>query len=131
MANSPGTQARLSIRSTSQGSKRLRRVETSKVSNGASTEAVNAVGEDSPIGFVRKPGAKTISLSVYEEQGKPEVDWEALEDSQEVFAMAREVVGGRRTQYPQCVVSKTEPDDDAEGKHMLSVEIVATTRKPL
>lgn len=131
MANALATQARVSIASASQGNKRLRRVKSSKVGRSSSTEAQTAMGEDDPVGFTRKPGANTITLSVLEEQGKPEVDWEALEDSQEVFAITREIVGGRRTQFPFCVVSKTEPDDDDEGKHMLDVEIVALQRKRL
>jgi len=131
MANAPGTQARISIRSTSQGSKRLRRVESSKVSDGSSTDTVNAIGEDDPIGFVRKPGNRTISLSVYEEQGKPEVDWRFLRTSQEGFSLTREIVGGNRTQYPECRVSKVDPSSDADGKHMLDVEIIALGEKPL
>ena len=66
MANSPGTQARISIRSATQGAKRLKRVSDSKVSDGSSTDTVNAIGEDEPIGFIRKPGNRTISLTVYE-----------------------------------------------------------------
>lgn len=131
MANSLGTQARISISSVTQGNKRLRRCKSSKVSDGASTEAQTAMGEDDPVGFIRKPGAKTITLSILEEQGKPEVDWDALVDSQEVFSLTREIVGGRRTQYPFCVASKAEPDDDDEGKHMVEVEIVALRRKAL
>lgn len=131
MANSPATQARISIRSTSQGAKRLKRVSDSKVADGSSTETVNAVGEDEPIGFTRKPGGKTIALTVYEEQGKPEVDWRALRDSQEEFAITREIVGGARQQFPVCRVSKVDPSSDAEGKHMLDVEIVGLREKPL
>lgn len=131
MANSPGTQARWNIRSTSQGAKRLRRVSDSKMTDNSSTDTVNAVGEDEPIGFIRKPGNRTISLTVYEEQGTPEVDWRALRTSQEEFSLTREVVGGNRTQYPVCRVSKIDPSSDAEGKHMIDVEIVALGEKPL
>lgn len=131
MANSPATQARISIRSTSQGAKRLKRVSDSKVTDGSSTDTVNAVGEDEPIGFTRKPGNRAISLTVYEEQGQPEVDWRALRTSQEEFSITREIVGGNRTQYPVCRVSKVDPSSDADGKHMLDVEIIALGEKPL
>src|SRR5262250_2900911 len=122
MANAVATQARITISSTSQGNVRLRRCKSSKVSDGAKTEAVTAMGEDDPVGFIDKPGPKTISLSIYQEQGKPEVDYDFLKSSKEVFAMVREIVGGKRYQYTSCRVSTVEPDDDDEGKHMLSVE---------
>src|SRR5690349_8201048 len=117
MANAIATQARLTISSATQGNVRLRRVESSKVSDDAKTEAVTAVGEDDPIGFRDSPGAKTITLSVYEEQGTPEVDYRRLKVSKEVFALTREIVGGKRFQYPVCRVSKAEPSSDNDGKH--------------
>lgn len=125
------TQARVSIASVTQGNKRLRRCKDSKVSRGGSTETQTAMGEDFPVGFIRKPGGDTISLSILQEQGKPEVDWEALEDSQEIFSLTREIVGGLRTQYPFCVVSKVEPEDDDSGKHMFNVDVVTLQRKRL
>lgn len=125
------TQARWKISSATQGNKRLKLVKSSKVSVGGSTETQTSMGEDAPVGFIRKPGGHTITLSVLQQQGSPEVEWELLEDTQEVFALTREPVGARRKQYPFCVVSKVEPDDDDEGKHMLEVEIVALERKGL
>ena len=59
------------------------------------------------------------------------MDWRALRTSQEEFAITREIVGGNRTQYPVCRVSKVDPNSDADGKHMLDVEVVALGEKPL
>ena len=125
------TQVRLNISSTSQGNKRLRAVKSSKVADGSKTTAQTALGEDDPVGFTDAPGPKTITLSVYQEQGKPEVDYDFLKTSKEVFAMTRAIVNGKRYQFPECRVSSVEPDDDSEGSHMLSVEIIALRMKPL
>jgi len=131
MANAVATQARVTVSSASQGNVRLRRCKSSKVSDGAKTQAVTAMGEDDPVGFIDSPGAQTISLEVYQEQGRPEIDYYRLKATREFFSMTREIVGGLRYQYPACRVSTVEPDDDDEGKHMLSVEIIALSQKPL
>lgn len=125
------TQVRLTISSASQGNKRLRACKSSKVSDGAKTTAVTALGEDDPIGYADAPGAKTIALSVYQEQGTPEVDYDTLKITKEVFTLTRAIVGGKRYQFTGCRVSSVEPDDDNEGSHMLSVEIVALRMRPL
>jgi hypothetical protein len=61
------TQTRITISSVTQGNVRLRRCKSSKVNDGAKTTAATAMGEDDPVGFVDAPGAKTITLEVYEE----------------------------------------------------------------
>lgn len=127
-----GTQARITIDSPSQGNVRLRYNKSSKVSDGASAEAKNAMGSDVPVGFIFKPGAKTITLEIFQQQGvKPECDFVAMRDARELFSMTREIVGGAETQYLPCVVSKIDEDDDEEGGHMLSVEIIALEALPL
>lgn len=131
MAGPIGTQSRWTLNSTSQGNIRLRRVEDYKISDGASTEAVNAVGEDDPVGFRDKPGAQTITFTVYQEQGKPEVDYHALKRNKEQFTLTQEIVNGGQFQYRPCRVSKIDPSGDNEGKHMFDVEIVALSKKPL
>lgn len=130
MGSPVASQARVWI-NCSQGNVRLKRCKDSKVADGASVEAVNALGEDDPVGAIDKPGAKTISLSIYQEQGTPELDYHALKDAREWFSVTRAIVNGKREQFPMCRVSKIDTDDDAEGSHMYSVEIIALTRKPL
>lgn len=128
----PASQSRWNLSSASQGNKRLRRVESSKVSSDASREAVTAQGEDKPIGTVFKPGAITISFTVFEEEGTPEIDYRKLFISGERFSLTREIVKGKAYQYVDCQVSKRpEPDGDNGGKHMFSVEIVAMDELPL
>ena len=56
MANALATQATITINSVSQGTVRLKRCKSSKVSDGAKTEAVTAMGEDDPVGFRDAPG---------------------------------------------------------------------------
>jgi hypothetical protein len=93
---------------------------------------MTAQGEDIPIGTVFSPGADTISFDVYTERGTPEVDYLALFKSGELFTLTREIAGGKSYQYVDCVVSKKpEPDDDNQGKHTFSVEILAMDELPL
>lgn len=115
----------------SQGSKQLRRMKTYDVSDESSVETRNAVGSDFPIGFVDKPGGKTITFEYYSERPKPEIDWRKLRDARETFSLTRQIVGGQRVQYPECRVSKVGPSGDDEGEHMISVEIVALGEKNL
>ena len=119
------------INSASQGSKTLTRVKDYDVSDESSVETRNAVGFNDPVGFVDKPGGKTITLEVYLEKTKPEVDYIRLQVLKETFSLTQQVVGGARYQYPVCRVSKVSPKGDADGEHMVSVEIVALGVKPL
>jgi hypothetical protein len=127
-----GTQARITIDSPSQGNVRLRFNKSSKVVDGATAEAKNAMGSDVPVGFIFKPGAQTITLEVYVQQGvKPECDFKEMKRNREIFSMVREIVGGQETQYLPCVVSKVDEDDDEEGGHMQQVEIIGLEQLPL
>lgn len=128
----PASQSRWILSSPSQGNKRLRRVESSKVSSDAARTAVTAQGEDKPIGTVFAPGAITVSFTVFEEEGTPEIDYRKLFRSGERFALTREIVKGKSYQYVDCQVSKLpEPDGDNAGKHMFSVEMLAMDELPL
>lgn len=131
MAGALGTQSRWTLDSASQGNVRLRRVKSSKTSDGASVEAKNAVGEDFPVGFIDKPGAKTITFEVFAQRGKAEADFRALRDNKEEFGLYKKIVGGPGYHYPICRVSKIDDDDDDEGGHMFSVEIVALREEKL
>ncbi len=130
MAGPIGTQARWTVTS-SQGTVRLRRMFDYKVSHGGSVEAQNAVGEDDPVGWVDKPGPRDITFEVYQEQGKPEVDYDKLLETKEVIQLTQEIVGGLSFQYPAARVSKKDEAGDKDGKHTFTVEISALTRKRL
>lgn len=130
MANDLGTRTRLRIK-CSQGNKRLRRVKDVKVAHGAGLDAQNALGEDAPIGWVDKPGPRTLTLSVYDEVGNPEIDYDLLWATKEQFVVEAEVVGGQEWQFIPCRVAKVDRDADADGKVMKTVEIVALDMKPL
>lgn len=125
MAAEIATQSVWSINSRSQGSKQLKMLKSYDVSDESSVETRNAVGSNRPVGFVDKPGGVSIGFEYYSERPKPEVDWRYLRDSKEVFPLTRQIVGGRRIQYPECRVSKVSPKGDEEGEHMESVEIVS------
>ena len=120
------------LNSSSQGNKKLRRVQTWDVASDASKEAKNEVGSSVPVAFMRKPGAKTITFEILETKGsKPECDWDYLEEADEVFSLTKQVVGGRRTQYPECQVSKVTYNGDSDGKASYTVEIIALRRKAM
>jgi hypothetical protein len=115
---------------SSAGNVRLRRVKSCDVSDGRSTEAVNAVGSDAPIGFRDKPGAMSLTLEVYDEPA-PEVDYFALKLAREEFDFVIQDDGGKRQQFIPCRVSKIDRSKNDEGEHMLSVEIIALEVKEL
>lgn len=131
MAGNLGEEALVTIDSITQGHKTLEYCKSSKVADGQSREPKNALGGfGRPVGTVRKPGALTITLDVFAQQGTPEVDWWALQDSGEVFGIFREIVGGRETHYPQVQVSKVDEDDDGDNAdHMITVELLALDRE--
>jgi hypothetical protein len=125
----PASKSRWIINSATQGNKRLRRVESSKVSTDSGRETVTAQGEDTPIGHIKKVGGISISFTVYEEEGIPEADYRRLNDLDEWFTLDRQIVNGYAYQYGGCQVSKVEPSGDNGGKNMFDVEIVALTEK--
>lgn len=126
-----GQKARITIDSITQGNVRMKTCKSSKVSDGRSVDTKNSMSEDDPVGFVIKPGAQTLTLDVFALQGDPEVDFFALKDASEVFGVFREIVGGAEAHYPACMVSKIDEDDDEDGNHMLSVEIIGLSREPM
>lgn len=128
----PASQSRWEISSPSQGNKRLRRVQSSSVSSDAKREALTAQGEDVPIGTFFSPGADKISLTVFVEQGTPEVDYLKLFKSGEYFLMTRRIVGGKSYQYVDCqVASKPAISGDSQGSHTFTVELIAMDELPL
>lgn len=128
MANDIASQATWQINSSARagGNKRLLRLTSWEVSDESSKEAVNEVGSSNPVGFKRTPGAKTITLEFRQTKGaKPDVDWDYLAESDEVFSLTKQVRGGRRTQYPEVEVSKVDYSGDDEGEITYSVELIA------
>lgn len=112
------------------GNVRLTKVKSCEVSDGRSTEAVNAIGSDAPIGFRDKPGAQTLTLEVYDETD-PEVDYYKLKRDREEFDFVIQDDNGKRQQFLPCRVSKIDRSKSDEGEHMLSVEIIALQPKDL
>ena len=134
MANDIATRAVWNINCSPRagGSKQLRRMVDASVEGGGSVEAVNEVGGAEPVGFTITPGPKTITLNFRERKGaKPEVDWDYLDVSKEVFSLTRQVVGGRRTQFAECMVSSKSDEDSDQGEITYTVEIVGLAGKPM
>lgn len=132
MPNDIATQATWQINSSSQGNKKLLRVQSYEVSDGGSVEAVGEVGSAKMVGFRRTPGAKTITFEISETKGpRREVNWEKLLADEEVVSLTKQVKGGLRTQYPECMVSKIDYSGDVDGQHSYTVELVALEQKAL
>lgn len=122
------------INSASQGNKRLKGCTEVGADDESETEAVNEVGspDGTPQGFRDKPGPHTIELSLNElEEANPEVDWDKLKATREVFTMTRQVVSGRRRQFLDCRVSSFSTSDNADGEITGSVSIISLRRKVL
>jgi hypothetical protein len=132
VADDLASQARWTINSSVAGNKQLKRVQSYDVSDDSSVEAQPEVGSESPVGFLRKPGALMISFEITETKGvRREIDWERLKLLDNTFSLTKQVKGGQRTQFPECKVSKIDYTGDAEGKHSYTVEIVALSQKPM
>jgi hypothetical protein len=129
--NQLATRSRFYISSSSARNKKLLKVKTCKVTDNRDGEHAKGAGEKKPVGVIRKPGGGTLELAVYTEKGTPEVDWYALEDSEEFFEFTREIVEGARRQFLECTVVNVGEDDDDEGNHMLTVKILFSESKPL
>lgn len=120
-------QARWFINASSRagGNVRLRRLTSAEVADESAVETVPEMGEERPVGFSDTPGGMTISFEFRETKGvKPDVDWDYLKSSKEIFSLTRQHVGGRRKQFPSCRVSKVDDSGNAEGEHTYSVEVV-------
>lgn len=112
------------------GNKLLTRVKSLDISDGGSSEMVNAIGSRIPIAFRRKPGGQTLSLEVYDEK-LLEVDYYALEASQEQFDFVVQDDDGKRRQFIPCIVSKVDASKNDEGEHMMTIEVLALEAKAL
>lgn len=112
------------------GNFQLIRVESADVNDQASVEVTTAVGVDGGAGLRYKTGGGEISLSVYREQGKPEVNWRAEKRKKTRFAFTIQDENGQREQY-WCAVSDVSRKDDDKGSHMDTVKLVFTRRKDL
>lgn len=112
------------------GNFQLIRVESANVNDAAGVDVVTALGIDGGAGIRYKPGGGEISLSVFREQGKPEVDWRAEKRKKTRFAITLQDVGGTREQY-FCAVASVDRKDDDKGSHMDEVKLVFTRRVTL
>lgn len=122
------SQARYYINSASQGNKQLRKVKSLDVKDDSKVEVVRAVGVDGGAGFQASTGGYSLTLEVYGETGKEEVDWEALKAAGEQFSFTVQAVGGRRMVFRPCRVSSIGQKGDDGGSHMRTVEVVSLNR---
>jgi hypothetical protein len=107
------------------GNKQLVKVKDSKWGDDSKVETVNAQGvTDGAAGFKESPGGCPIDFTVYGETGTEEIDYWALKQSKEEFALTRQIVGGRRLLYRPCRVSDISDADDDAGSVMRTVKIV-------
>lgn len=119
------------INSESQGNRPCRGLQDAGVEDGSSVEPVNEIGSEYPTGTTTKPGAMTLNLTEKVMEGEPEVDWNELRDSREVFSMTRQYRNGQRVQFLNCKVSTVNESGDAEGENTREITIISLRRKAL
>lgn len=119
------------INSASQGNRQCRGLQDAGVEDGSSVETVNEIGAEFPTGHIVKPGAQTINLTEKVVEGEPEVDWNELRDSRELFSMTRQYRNGQRVQFLDCRVSTVNESGDAEGENTREITIMSLRRKAL
>lgn len=112
----------LFIGSMSQGSRKIKNIESFSTSDGGSKEQVKNLGQQK-IGKRRSVGSTTISLKVPLVTER-DIDWVALRDSDEEFSLTARYEGGASIAYIRCSVSSVSFESDSDGNHSISVEIL-------
>lgn len=107
-----------------QGNFQLLKVEKVGVKYDQKVTVTKAIGVRGGAGFKDEEGGGEISLEVYREEGPPEVDYEALFLSKEVFRMTTQDNNGRRKQFRSCrCVGIPDYSADTAGAVMDAVKI--------
>lgn len=109
------------------GNFQLRKVKTWDFDDGSDAEGVTAGGVKGFAGVRYKEGGVEITLEVYEEQGKPEVDYDLHKRLKTKFNLTAQSTGGERTQYQKCVIANKKRKHDDQGSHMFTVKVIAMT----
>lgn len=111
--------------SHSGGNFTCKRIESFKPDHDISAEVAKAI--EGPIGYHFDDKGGSITLSVFAETGRPEVDYESLMVSKEQFLFTTQHVdgagnaNGRRLQYRNVIVEKVGAPTENNGKHMIEV----------
>lgn len=105
------------------GNFQLRKCKSADPTSEKDAEVVTAVGVDGGAGYRFKEGGGEITLEVFIEQGRPEVDWQRECDQKTFFSFTIQWVGGQRRQYLSCIVANVSPKSDDQGSHMSSVKL--------
>lgn len=102
---------------------KLEYVQNLKEADGRSVEVKKAMGVKGGAGVIRKNGGGTLTLSEYRHDD-PQVRWRRLRKLGTFFTLSVQDEGGVRQKWFSCTVSKIDRDDDDDGNHMDSIEIV-------
>lgn len=106
------------------GNFQLQRVKTFKDDVDKTLEVRKAAGVDGGAGFKSSKGGGSITMSVYRESPRPEVDYRKLEESKEKFTITvQDEDNGPREQYQRCRVEKVTRSLDDDGENMDEVSI--------
>lgn len=132
MANDVASQVIWTLNSPSQGNKRIRRASSISTSDDSSVEAVGEVGSRTMVAFIEHPGGIMISIEGRETKtAKREINFERMKELGETFAMTRQVKGGVRIQFPECMIGTISYSDEEDGSTTYTVEIAVLERKAL
>lgn len=112
---------------TSAAAKQLQKVQKADWKDDRKAEAKKSSGVRQGAGFRRSQGGGTVTLTVYREQGPPEVDWLRLQDDEKVFTYTLNDENGVRINFT-CTVSSVSGSSDENSENMFTVELAYTKR---
>jgi len=113
------------------GNFQLTKVKSADVNDEKDAEIVMAVGVSGGAGFRYKEGGGEITLDVYREQGKPEVDWRKAQRQKVRMAFTMQDTGGQRDQFQGVIVAQVTRKSDDAGSHMDTVKLKYLNYVPL
>lgn len=120
------------IDSRTAGNKQLTKVKSIDTDEESDLTVTTSVGVDEGSGFQEKPGGYSLTLEVYREDSKPEVDWAKLKRLKERFSITLQDEGdGQRVQYQAVRVAKVSRKGDDQGSNMDTIKLMALRLKPL
>jgi hypothetical protein len=113
------------------GNLQLQRVEDFNIDSEQDGDLVTAVGVKGAAGARFKEGGGEISLTVFIEQGTPEVAWQKHKVLRTRFTFTVQWEGGERYAFLRCFVANVSIKGDSQASHMYTVKLKYGDVKPL
>lgn len=105
------------------GSIKSTRIQGFDETDDSDTQVVTAIGVRGGAGYRDIQGGGSLQMESLREV-TPEIPFQRLKDTKEVFAITVQDLGGERWQYQGCRVANVVRKDDDKGSHMNTIKIV-------